>query len=82
MDNYLFTCFCFQSGVSDYKDIPYNFLFTPNETRHCFDVVLINDNRYEVREEFFVNLTTNTTEAVNLNPHFTIIRVDDDDSKC
>ena len=69
------------SGGQDFIETPHSFLFTPSQTEHCFDVCLINDDIYEVRQEFFVNLTSNSP-GVTLSPQFSIIVVDDDDSKC
>ena len=64
----------------DFVETPHSFLFTPSQTKHCFNVSLINDNRYEVRQEFFVNLTSNDPN-VSLSPQFSTIVLDDDDSK-
>ncbi len=54
-------------------------MFTPNSSRHCFNLTIINDDNYEVREEFYVNLTT--TDSVTLSPNFFIIVLDDDESE-
>lgn len=67
-------------GNLDFEETPHHFLFTPNQTRHCFNVTIINDSNYEDREEFYVNLTT-TDETVSLSPKFVVIVLDDDDSK-
>ncbi len=55
-------------------------MFTPNSSRHCFNVTIINDENYEVREEFYVNLTTTDSTAL-LNPNFLIMVLDDDESE-
>ncbi len=55
-------------------------MFTPNSSRHCFNLTIINDDNYEVREEFFVNLTT-TDSPVTLSPKLLIIVLDDDESE-
>lgn len=67
-------------GEIDYVTTPFRAQFTPNQRRHCFGIVLINDLAYEVREEFYVNLTTEDLGVI-LSPSFTIVVVDDDDSK-
>jgi len=43
-------------------------------------VVIIDDNDYEDTEEFYVNLTT-LDPTVSLSPHFTVIAIDNDESK-
>ncbi len=67
-------------GNIDYEETPHHFLFTPNSSRHCFSLTIINDDNYEVREEFYVNLTT-TDNMVTLSPNFVIIVLDDDESE-
>lgn len=46
----------------------------------CFTVVILNDNFYEVDEEFSLNLTT-TYPNIILSPNYKIIRIKDDDSE-
>ncbi len=63
----------------DYVGTPYSFLFTPNQRRHCLNVTIIDDGNYEVRQEFFINMTTDDS-MVTLSPKYRVIVLDDNDS--
>ncbi len=72
--------FNYYVGGNDFVATPYSFTFTPTQTQYCFNVTLIDDEAYEVREEFIVNITSDNP-GVLLAPHFTVIVVDDNDCK-
>jgi len=76
----VFCLYCDILGGKDFIETPYHFIFTPAQQRHCFNVTLINNNRYEATEEFYVNLTS-TDENLRLSPSFKVIAIDDEDCK-
>ena len=65
----------------DFLDNPMSLSVMPTVgERVCFTYSLVNDDIYEVNEEFFINLTT-TDPSVTLMPNHRIIIVSDDDSE-
>ena len=54
--------------------------FTSTSPEACFAFTLIDDNGYEQREDFFVNLTS-TDPAITVLPNYRIIQIVDDDGK-
>ena len=46
----------------------------------CFNVTIVDDTRYELREDFFVNITTGDPQ-VDLVPSSTIISILDDEGE-
>ena len=64
----------------DYHADPRVLVFSPGVDRVCFNVSIINDNRYELNEDFFVNLTT-TDPQVDISPITAVVTIMDDDSK-
>ena len=65
----------------DFVDNPMILSVTPTIGQQaCFTYSIVNDDIYEVNEEFFINLTT-TDPSVTLMPNHRIIIVSDDDSE-
>ena len=52
--------------------------FTPDMTKICFSTTIVNDNRYEFNEDFYVNITT-TDPQTDINPMSALITVVDDE---
>jgi hypothetical protein len=48
--------------------------------QNCFDVTILNDDQYELREDFFVNITT-TDPDTDLRPSTTIVMIIDEDGR-
>ncbi len=48
--------------------------------RVCFDITIVNDNRYELDENFYVNITTMDPQT-QINPMATQITILDEESK-
>lgn len=68
-------------GGDDYATDSVMLTFNADNPRNCFNVSIIDNDLYELRESFFVNLTT-TAPLVELAPMFTVVMIDDEDSKC
>jgi hypothetical protein len=68
------------SAGEDFMPIYANLIFNQTVSRQCFNITLINDDHYELREDFFVNLTTNSLR-IDIRPLFTIVMIVDEDSK-
>ena len=64
----------------DYAANPISLTFDENVSRNCFDVTILDDDRYELREDFFMNLTT-TDPRTDIMPPTTIMMILDDDSE-
>ena len=67
------------ADVEDYVSSPVTLTFDSSMSRRCFDTTIVNDYRYELREDFFVNLTTSDLD-IDLRPSNTIVMIDDEDS--
>ena len=52
--------------------------FTPDSPEQCLSIDLINDESYELREDFFVNYTA-PERFDEFGPKNTIVMIDDDD---
>jgi len=65
-------------GGTDYVGQSVTLTFTPEMTQQCFNVSIINDDNYELAEEFFVNITT-SEDFVDLAPMFTVLTIIDDE---
>ena len=48
------------------------------DDQQCFNVTIVDDDVYELREDFFVNLTT-SEPLVTLMPTTTVVMIDDED---
>ena len=72
------TCVLICLVGTDYVDQSVTLTFTPQMTRLCFNVSIVNDDNYELAEEFFVNITT-TEDFVDLSPMFTVMTIIDDE---
>lgn len=55
-------------------------VFNPDVNRSCFNVTIMNDNVNELRESFFVNITTFELQ-VQLKPNTTEVIIMDEDCK-
>lgn len=64
----------------DYVDRSVPLTFSADVSQVCFNVSIIDDDNYELVEEFYANLTT-ADPNVQLSPMFTVLRINDDDSK-
>ena len=64
----------------DFEDTSEDLVFSEINQTRCFNVSIINDNDYELREDFFINLTT-TVSSVTLNPRFVTISINDEDGE-
>lgn len=64
----------------DFGAIPVSLTVSNATPESCFAIPVINDNAYELREEFFINLTSKDP-AVNVIQNNKIIMILDDDSK-
>ena len=74
-------CVCVCIAGEDYVNRPINFNIK-NETlsQACFNISIINDDRYETEETFQINFTT--TPPLPITPtHLTIIIMDEDSKK-
>lgn len=65
----------------DFWDEPTSLNLQAPELRSCFNLHIIDDNKYEFRESLFVNLTT-TEPDVTLMPSFAVVHIDDNESEC
>ena len=72
------TCVLICLVGTDYVDQSVTLTFTPQMTRQCFNVSIINDDNYELAEAFFVNITT-AEDFVDLSPMFTVMTIIDDE---
>ena len=68
------------SDGADYNSQPITLTFGPGVDRNCFNVTIIDDDSYEVREDFFVNLTT-SEPLVTVMPMSTVVRINDLDGE-
>ncbi len=50
-------------------------------SRVCFNVTILDDERYELNEDFFVNITTSDPQT-DINPMSAIVAIEDDERKC
>ena len=75
----IYTNYFYPDG-EDYRADPRVLTFSPGVDRVCFDVSIIDDNRYELNEDFFVNLTTSDPQ-VDINPMTAVVTILDDESK-
>ena len=60
--------------------MPVALTFGPDVDRVCFNVSIVDDSVYELREDFFVNLTT-AQPFVTLMPVTSLVMIDDEDGK-
>ena len=58
--------------------MPIPLTFSPGMERQCFNVTITDDNRYEFREQFQVNITT-TDPQIDLMPNSVTVMIIDDD---
>ena len=64
----------------DFISNPQTLTFSPDMPRMCFNTTIVNDNRYELDENFYVNITT-TDPLTDINPMAAIVMIEDDESK-
>lgn len=66
----------FYTANEDYIDRTMNLTLSNKTTpRNCFNISIVNDDRYELKEEFLVNITT--LDLITLS-YITIVIVDED----
>ena len=70
---------CWPTGGSDYIETTQELTFAPGETLQSVAVTIIDDNVYEVLEEFTAELTT-TDSGVDIFQPDATARINDDDS--
>ena len=74
----------YNTGEEDYHSVLENIYIDGDHSRHCFDVVIINDASSEAVEEFELELTLDKTHiseslSVIASPNETIVIIQDDD---
>ncbi len=60
--------------------MPASLTFDSSRTRVCFNVAILDNDRFEFDEDFVVNITT-TESQVTLDPISTVVMINDDDGK-
>ncbi len=65
----------------DYTADPRTLTFSPGMSRVCFNVTILDDDRYELNEDLFVNITTSDPQT-DINPMSAIVTIEDDEGKC
>ena len=68
------------ADVSDFIGIPRMLTLSNSTPRACFTFDVVNDELYELREDFFVNLTT-TDQTVTFRLSYIIVMILDDDGE-
>ena len=66
----------FAVADEDYLSRPTNFTLSDTNLSGCFNVTILNDDTYELEEEFLVNLTT--TDQAIIFAHLVIVIIDED----
>ena len=64
----------------DYKESPTSVTIRRNTQGSCFTPTILDDDKYELRDEFFINLTS-TDSTLIIDPHFRVVSILDDDGK-
>ncbi len=64
----------------DFVSMPASLTFDSSRLRVCFNVTILDDDRFEFDEDFVVNITT-TESQVTLDPISTVVMINDDDGK-
>ncbi len=64
----------------DYTADPRTLTFSPGMLRVCYNVAILDDNRYELNEDFFVNITTSDPQT-DIIPMSAIVTIEDDEGK-
>ncbi len=62
----------------DYTADPRTLTFSPGMSRVCFNTTILDDDRYELNEDFFVNITTSDPQT-DINPMSAIVTIEDDE---
>ena len=71
----------FNVDGEDYEANPQVLTFTPDMTRICFNTSIINDNRYEFNQDFYVNITTIDLQT-DICPMSALITILDEEGVC
>jgi len=66
--------------MTDFEGIPVTLTFSSTKSRVCFDIHIIDDKEYELRQTFLANLTTSDNQVI-ISPNYASLGILDNESK-